>query len=132
MSPRPRVYVEDCHEPPMAAGGQVPEMVLAAGGEPFNRRLGQPSEKVSWEEILEFNPEVVVYAIRGLGTRFDPAEFYKTEGFGILEAGKSRRIYSVDDTLFNRPGPPAAEGINLLRKLFGPGVEAGPLVRLIQ
>jgi iron complex transport system substrate-binding protein len=115
---RLRIYIEEWDKPPMAAGNWVPELIQAAGGEPFNRELGLPSAVLSWEELMEFDPEIVVYSICGLATRFDPAAFLKVEGWRDLNAAKTARVYSVDDSLFNRPGPRLVEGGRLLRALM--------------
>jgi iron complex transport system substrate-binding protein len=125
----PRVYVQDWDAPPMAAGAGVPEMVLAAGGEPFNRSLGQPSAPVTWEELMEFDPQLVVYAIRGKGLAFDPAAFLKVEGWNTLSAARAKKIFSVDDSYFNEPGK-RARGERILRELIEgkPCVEARGLV----
>lgn len=115
---RPRVYVEEWDKPPMAAGNWVPEMLLAAGAEPFSRSLGELSQVVSWEELMEFDPEIVVYSICGVGLHFDPSVFLKTEGWNTLNAARERRICSVDDSLLNIPGPRIIEGVSLLREVI--------------
>lgn len=115
---RTRVYVEEWDKPPMAAGNWVPEMVLAAGGEPFNRRLGELSKEVTWEELMEFDPEQVIYSICGVGLAFDPAEFLKVEGWNTLSAAKNKRICSIDDSYLNIPGPRLIEGILLLKSIM--------------
>lgn len=121
-----RVYVEEWNNPPMAAGNWVPEMILAAGGEPFNRRLGELSGVVSWEELMEFDPEIVVYSICGLGLAFDPASLLKIEGWRDLHAARSKRVYTVDDSLFNRPGPRLLEGVKILQELISEASGTGP------
>jgi iron complex transport system substrate-binding protein len=125
---RPRIYIEEWDKPPMAAGNWVPEMVLAAGGEPFNRELGQLSREISWEELMEFDPEIAVYSICGVGLHFDPAAFLRVEGWNTLQAAKAGAVYSVNDDYFNIPGPRLAQGVALLRELMqgktGPAVRA--------
>ncbi len=100
-------------------------MLLAAGAEPFNRKLGEISREITWEELMEFDPEIAVYSICGVGLNFDPGSFLKVEGWNTLSAAKSRRIYSVDDSLFNVPGPRLIEGVKLLRDLIEGSMGAG-------
>ena len=126
---RPRIYIEEWDKPPMAAGNWVPELIQVAGGEPFNRELGIPSATLSWEELMEFDPEIVVYSICGLATRFDPAAFLMVEGWRDLSAAKAGRVYSVDDSLFNRPGPRLVEGGRLLRSLIEEYAGAATIVQ---
>ena len=44
---RLRVYIEEWHDPPMASGNWVPELVRLAGGEPFPLRPGELSRTVT-------------------------------------------------------------------------------------
>jgi iron complex transport system substrate-binding protein len=118
-APRPRVYVEEWHQPPMASGNWVPALVRVAGGEPFMLPPGSLSRELSWEELLEFDPQVVIYSVCGLGLKRAPEEFLKVEGWDKTEAARQRAVFSVDDDLFNRPGPRLIEGARLLQQLIG-------------
>ncbi len=115
---RLRVYVEEWHAPPMVAGNWVPDLLEACGAEPFQRQKGNASEVVTWEEMLEFDPELVIYSICGVSLKFDPAEFLDIEGWNQSSAAKSGRVYSIDDSLFNRPGPRLMQGAELLAQLM--------------
>jgi ABC-type Fe3+-hydroxamate transport system substrate-binding protein len=85
MSPRPRVYIQVGAQPPLAAEQAVQDRVRAAGGEPFLIPPGG-STRVSWEELMEFDPQLVLYAVRGQGRAFDPSEFLGIEGWDKTEA----------------------------------------------
>ena len=63
----PRVYVEDWHKPPTAAGHWVPELVTWAGGESGLAQRGQPSVEVTDAEVLAYDPEVIVLSWSGFG-----------------------------------------------------------------
>jgi ABC-type Fe3+-hydroxamate transport system substrate-binding protein len=80
---------------------------------------------------MEFDPEIVVYSICGVGLSFDPAAFLKVEGWNTLSAARSGRVFSVDDSRFNVPGPGLIEGIRTLRRLMEglPSREIRPLSR---
>jgi iron complex transport system substrate-binding protein len=116
---RPRVYIEEWHQPPMAAGNWVPALVRAAGGIPFLLPPGSLSRELSWEELVEFDPQVVVYSICGLGLKRAPEEFLKIEGWNRTEAARRRAVFSIDDDLLNRPGPRLIEGGRILQQLIG-------------
>jgi iron complex transport system substrate-binding protein len=116
---RPRVYVEEWQQPPMAAGNWVPALVRAAGGEPFLLPPGSLSRELSWEELVEFDPQVVIYSICGLGLTRAPEEFLKIEGWNLTEAARRRAVFSLNDDLFNRPGPRLIEGGKILQQLIG-------------
>ena len=47
-------------EPLMLAGNWVPEMVEMAGGRCDLTRPGEHSKAIGWEELVEFDPEVIV------------------------------------------------------------------------
>lgn len=133
---RPRVYLQEWHRPPMVAGNWVPELITVAGGTPFLLTPGSISTEISWEELMEFDPQMVVYNICGQGLRFDPRELYSVEGWDRTEAARARRVFSVDDDLFNRPGLGLLEGARLLQDLLvesfsgGARVESPALRRL--
>jgi len=120
----------------MAAGNWVPDLVRLVGGEPFLLPPGSLSRELSWEELMEFDPQVVIYSICGLGLKRAPEEFLRVEGWDKTEAARKRAVFSVDDDLFNRPGPRLLEGGRLLQHLIGesywgwPKVESVALRRL--
>lgn len=127
-APRPRVYLQEWHRPPMVAGNWVPELITAAGGTPFLLTPGSISTEISWEELMEFDPQMVVYNICGQGLRFDPHELYSVEGWDRTEAARMRRVFSVDDDLFNRPGLGLLQGAALLQALLAECFGAGARV----
>jgi iron complex transport system substrate-binding protein len=126
---RPRLYVEEWHQPPMASGNWVPALIRVAGGEPFLLPPGSLSREISWEELLEFDPQLVVYSICGLGLQRAPEEFLKVEGWDKTEAAVRRAVFSVNDDLFNRPGPRLIEGAQLVQKLIAEVYGGGPKVK---
>jgi len=126
-APRPRVYIEVWSTPPMAAGLELTALVRLLGGEPF---LAPPSHgdlQVSWEELMEFDPQLVIYAVKGKGLDTDPGEFFKIEGWDRTEAAVAKRVYSLDDSLFYSTDTKLFEGAQLLqalmRELFWGGTE---------
>jgi ABC-type Fe3+-hydroxamate transport system substrate-binding protein len=92
---RPRVYVEVWPTPPTTATGCVPELLRWIGADPFLVPPASQSAEVSWEELLEFDPQLVAYAVRGLGTGYAPESFLKVEGWDRSEAAVRRRVFSV-------------------------------------
>ena len=59
--PSIRVLPLEWSDPPFAGGHWVPEMVEVAGGVNLLSEKGQPSRRVSWREVLDATPEVVVF-----------------------------------------------------------------------
>ena len=94
---RPRAYVEVWPSPPTAATGCVPELLRWIGADPFLVPPASQSAEVSWEELLEFDPQLVAYAVRGQGTDYAPEAFLKVEGWDRSEAAVQRRVFSVPE-----------------------------------
>ena len=123
MNGAPRIYIQVKERPPTAAPPWLQDRVAAAGGTPFrlNPAFGGQDENaaVSWEELMEFDPQLVIYAIEGQGRAFAPTEFLGIEGWDKTEAAVMRRVYSVDEAFFSTPEPLKA----LLDEQFGQGPE---------
>lgn len=133
---RPRVYMEVRDRPPTAAGPALTDLLRLLGAEPF---LAPPSHgdlEVSWEELMEFDPQLVVYAVEGKGLAADPAEFLRIEGWNATEAARARRVFSLEPALLGAQGEGLLEGAGLLQGLLaeqfwgGPRVEHAGLRRL--
>jgi iron complex transport system substrate-binding protein len=120
LSRKPRVYIEEWHHPPMVSGNWVPDIVKIAGGTPFSlpSEAGRnaPSRTVSLEEIQVFDPELIVLSICGAGTLATKELLTDRPGWKDLAAVQKGRVFIIDDSLLNRPGPRLAEGT---RRLFG-------------
>lgn len=126
---RPRVFIEEWHQPPMAAGNWVPDLVRRAGGEPFMLTPGSLSLEVSWEEVMEFDPQLVLISLCGLGLKQAPEQWLKIEGWDRVDAAAAGRVFSVEDSLFNRPSMGLLEGGRLLQGLIGEGFWGWPRVQ---
>ena len=121
---RPRVYVEVRTQPPTAATGCLPELLRWIGADPFMVPPASRSAEVSWEELLEFDPQLVVYAVDGQGTDYAPEAFLSVEGWDRSEAAVHRRVFSVGAA--PEPGPALLEWARLLQDLVGEGFWGWP------
>lgn len=97
QGPRPRLYLEVCDRPPRAAAAPWPALLRLIGADPFLPPPASDCADVSWEELLEFDPQVVAYCIPGQGRAFDAQVFLKVEGWNATEAAKAGRLLSLDD-----------------------------------
>jgi iron complex transport system substrate-binding protein len=109
---RPRVYVEEWHDPPFVSGNWVPEIVRAAGGEPFPLAHGSLSCLVTLEEVLAFDPSLLVISWCGAGTLAPAKLLLDRPGWDQLQAVQENRVRVIDDSFLNRPGPRLVEGAN--------------------
>ncbi|MGH8936101.1 MAG: cobalamin-binding protein [Acidimicrobiia bacterium] len=117
--PQPRVAVLEWPDPPYAPGHWVPDMVEAAGGRSVLGSSGRPSRRVTWKEVLDSRPEVVVLAFCG----FDLAETVRRadeiEGEPWRRLTESVEVMAVDGSAyFSRPGPRVVDGVELLAWLL--------------
>jgi iron complex transport system substrate-binding protein len=118
--PAPRVAVMEWLDPPFAAGHWVPEMVEAAGGRELLGRPGDPSRRLTWDEVRAAAPELLVLAPCGFTAERAAAEAHAVPDLGC-------RVVAVHgDAYFSRPAPRIADGIAQLAHLLHPGAEPDP------
>jgi iron complex transport system substrate-binding protein len=96
--------------------------VHLAGGNDLFGREGRPSFAVSWQQILDAQPEVIVlmpcgYSLEGTHEAWSAAPL--PPGWNDLPAVKSGRVHAVDANAYlSRPGPRLADGLRLLQNLL--------------
>ena len=119
----PRVWCAEWLEPLMAAGHWIPEMVALAGGRDGLVRSGEESRRVAWEEVLTYDPEVILVMPCSFSMARTLKEFpllSSRPGWQDVSAVKTGRIFAVHTSLFHRPGPRLVEGLRLMAALFHP------------
>src|SRR5919199_740270 len=124
--PRPRVGCIEWLDPPFSAGHWVPEMVRIAGGEEIFARAGAPSMRLTWEDLFEAAPDVLVLMPCGFGIERTIREarhiLPDLPGWIDLPAVKSGRVWAVDaNSHFSRPAPRLIEGVEILAHIMHPG-----------
>lgn len=121
---RPRVFCMEWIDPVFASGHWVPEMVKIAGGVDELGREGTDSARVSWDQVLEWQPEVLVVMPCGFNLSQvieQCARLFDYPGWSTLPAVQHNRVYAVDaNAYFARPGPRVVEGTELLAHLIHP------------
>jgi iron complex transport system substrate-binding protein len=123
-STRPRVFCMEWLDPVYCSGHWVPEMVSIAGGVDHLGHEGSDSVRIAWEDVLAWNPEVLV--IMPCGYRLDQVleltpQLGARSGWRELPAVQQGRVYAVDaSSYFARPGPRVVEGTELLAHLIHP------------
>jgi len=113
-------------DPVFVGGHWVPEMVRIAGGRDVLGRAGQPSRQVTWREVADSRPEVVIAMPCGFGLERSAEELSRaalpSEWDGSA-AVRADRVFVVDgSSYFNRPGPRLIEGVEILASLLHPDV----------
>ena len=108
----------------MLAANWTPELVERAGGRSGLVQPGQHSVYARWEQIVEYDPEVVVIMPCG----FDlPRAILEAQvlpsmaGWNDLAAVRNDRVFAVDgNAYFNRSGPRLVDSVEILSHLFHP------------
>jgi iron complex transport system substrate-binding protein len=114
---RPRVAVIEWVDPPFTAGHWVPDLVIAAGGEPVAARPGEPSVQTSWEAISAAAPEVAVVAPCGYHL---PEAARQAHSVATMLPGVA--VWAIDaDGIVVRPGPRLINGVEAIASILHPG-----------
>jgi iron complex transport system substrate-binding protein len=128
--PRPRVGCIEWLDPPFSAGHWVPEMVGVAGGEELFARPGERSVRLSWDEVFEAAPEVIVLMPCGFDANRAVEEARRVlpglPDWGELPAVKEGQVWAVDaNSHFSRPAPRLVEGVEILARILHPEASLG-------
>jgi len=122
----PRVMCLEWLDPVYVAGHWVPEMVEIAGAECGLGKAGEPSFKISWDEMVEFSPQVIILMPCGFDIDKTIEEIdvlTSNERWNRLPAARNGHVYLVDaNSYFSRPGPRVVEGLEILAKIFHPEI----------
>jgi iron complex transport system substrate-binding protein len=128
----PRVLLLEWTDPPFAPGHWVPEMITTAGGVPTIGSAGQKSVRVTWDEALATEPDVVVCAPCGYDLAGSTELARGVVASGVLAAGTP--VWAVDaNASFARPGPRLVDGVESLARILdptGPSPAAASALRL--
>jgi iron complex transport system substrate-binding protein len=115
-----RVAFLEWTDPPFTGGHWVSEQIVAAGGVDALGAPGVPSARISWDEIIASQPDVVV--VGPCGFDLDAAT---AAGETIVPrladtpAGRYGRIYAVNaNAEFSRPGPRLVDGAQTLAAIL--------------
>ena len=125
-SARPRVLCLEWLDPFYVGGHWVPEMVSKAGGEDVLGMAGNPSFKVTAEQIAQSHAEIIL--VMPCGYNADRAAagwraFNPPESWHDLPAIRQNRIFAVDaNSYFSRPGPRLADGVAILAHILHPEI----------
>ncbi|MGB8196237.1 MAG: ABC transporter substrate-binding protein [Acidimicrobiales bacterium] len=128
--PRRRVFVLEWIDPPFGAGHWVPDLVIAAGGEPILARPGERSVPTTWAEIGAARPDVVVVAPCGFGLGQATQQAHLIHD--MIPA--SCEVWAIDaDAVMVRPGPRLVDGVEALASiLHGAGDVRGDVVSRVR
>jgi iron complex transport system substrate-binding protein len=123
LPPR-RVAMVEWIEPLMLSGNWLPELIALAGGEHRLTNAGQHSLYVAWDDVVQYDPEVVIIAPCGfsLERTLEEVPLLTTlPHWEQLAAVRGGRVYAMDGNAYlNRSGPRLVDSLEILAHLFYP------------
>jgi len=123
---RPTVACIEWIDPLMAAGNWMPELVEMAGGVNRFGLAGKHSPWMTWEQLRQEDPEVIVVLPCGFDidrSRREMPALTQRSDWAELRAVRNRRVCLTDgNQFFNRPGPRLAESLEILGEVLHPAV----------
>jgi iron complex transport system substrate-binding protein len=121
---RPRVACIEWIEPLMAAGNWVPELVAIAGSENLFGAARKHSPWMTFEQLRERDPDVIIVMPCGFDlarTRAEMPPLVRQPGWDELRAVKNNQVFLTDgNQYFNRPGPRLVESLEILAEILHP------------
>lgn len=122
----PKVACIEWTDPLMLAGNWIPELVEMAGGKPIGGVTGQHSPRISWDELIAADPDIIIFMPCGFDldrTCIEAQPLTQHPQWKNLQAVKQDRVYITDgNAYFNRPGPRLVESLEILTEILNPQV----------
>ncbi|MEL6341975.1 MAG: cobalamin-binding protein [Myxococcota bacterium] len=115
----PSVMMLEWPDPPFSGGHWVPEQIALAGGRSAIGGPGQDSRRLTWDEILDADPDIICSIACGYdlehNTAFARALFEHPQA-SRLRAVQQGQVWAFDaNSFFSRPAPRLVDGAELLR-----------------
>ncbi len=122
---RPRTLLLEWPEPLYSAGHWSPELLTLVNAVPAPwDNVGTPSRVIDWNDVLRFDPEVILLAACGFDAErgaWESTTLTDLPGWFELPAVRSGDCYAIDGNAFvNRPGPRLADTAELLATILHP------------
>lgn len=128
---RPRVFCVEWLKPLMSAGHWISEMVEFAGGIDRLVKREQPSTRIDWNTVLDYDPEVIILMPCGFTTRRtieQARQLLELPDLKRLTAARDGLVYATDGhNYFSRSGPRLFDGIRILGQMIHPELFSTPL-----
>ena len=123
---RPLVFLQINLHPIMTVNSRTihHDLIRLAGGENMTAREPITYPRISVEEIVGRQPDVILISSMQRGGRFEKAreEWLK---WTSIPAAKTGRVHLIDSDLIDRPSPRVVEGLERMAELLHPGIDWG-------
>ncbi|HLN03805.1 MAG TPA: cobalamin-binding protein [Bryobacteraceae bacterium] len=122
----PRVACIEWTEPLMAGGNWTPELIAMAGGINLLGEAAKHSGYITWNNVVESDPDVIIVAPCGFDiprTRVEMHWLTDRAEWSSMRAVRGGRVYLADgNQYFNRPGPRLVETLRIMAEILHPSV----------
>ncbi len=123
---QPSVAFIEWIDPLMSCGHWMPELVSVAGGVSLFGEQGATSPYVSWQQLAESDPDVIVIAPCGYDiseTKKELDVLTQNPLWSGLRAVADGKVFVADgNAYFNRPGPRLVETAEIMGEILHPSV----------
>lgn len=110
-----KLYIEEWFNPPMISGNWVPDIVNLAGYSYGIVRSGELSRAVTIDEVRAYDPDIILSSYCGFGKKSNPNHLLNRPGWDTLRAVREHHLFSIDETILNRPGPRILQAVSDIR-----------------
>lgn len=122
---RPTVLCIEWVEPFFTSGHWVPQMVEIAGGTNLVSNTGEHSRKMTIDEVVMADPDIIIMMPCGFDTKRTTTEcttsLESNSKWKNLRAVKTKNAYAVDaNSYFSKPSIRTITGIEILAKIIRP------------
>ncbi len=141
ITEKPKVACIEWLSPLMIAGNWTPEIIEIAGGIPVLTEKGKHSGYVSFKDIENQDPDIIILMPCGFSVERTLKEInllLELPGWKELKAVQDNRIYIADgNQYFNRSGPRITDSIEIMAEIINPkqfvfGYEGEGWIRFMQ
>ncbi|GJM06159.1 MAG: cobalamin-binding protein [marine bacterium B5-7] len=130
LNSRPELVFLEWIDPLFNAGHWTPELIEYAGGISVLSNKHKPSTTISWDSIVEINPDALFIACCGYNlerTLLDMPILTKKSGWSRLNAVNQNQVFVADgNAYFSRPGPRLVDGLEIMAHALHPDVHELP------
>lgn len=122
---RPKVLAIEWIEPFFTAGHWIPEMIEVAGGRNMISKTGDHSRRLTMQEIIESDPDLLILMPCGFDTDRTILEYEQilkiNREWNNLRAVKNKNVFAVDaNSFFSKPSIRTITGVEILAKIIHP------------
>ena len=126
---RPKVMSLEGIKPIVAAGHWLPEMKSIAGGVDELHEPGAPLDRLRWEQVLSYAPDMLLITPCYLGKSTDETMEKTLEqlehlasqpGWWAIPAVQKRRVFILSHELTCQSGPQLVDGVETLARVIHP------------